>query len=130
MWDPRNKYKPGLDVYFNKEDMMSLVIRYEKYQVQGTKDGLLLCPSSSLEKLILLFTPQEKNPCRHQYTVALEDEFEHPADLEIYRVSSICRSRNSAEARSLQSGNQDTFSLCQIIPWILERIGFGDSASE
>jgi hypothetical protein len=130
VWDPRNKYKPGMDVYFNNEDMMSLVIRYEKYQVQGTPDRLLLCPSSILERLILLLTPKEKNPKRQQYKVALEDEFEHPDDFQIYRVSSICRSGNTAEAQSLQSGNRDTFSLRQIVPWILDRIGFGDSSSE
>ncbi len=58
--------------------MLSLVIRYEKYQVQGTKERLIRCPSSILEKLILLFTPLEKNASRHTYTVSLEDEFEHP----------------------------------------------------
>jgi hypothetical protein len=131
VWDPRNKYKPGIDVYFNREDMLSLVIRYEKYQVQGTKERLIRCPSSILEKLILLFTPLEKNASRHTYTVSLEDEFEHPDDNEIYRVDSICQSGRTAEAESLQSGNRDTFSLRQIIPWILNRLSLGgDSSSE
>jgi hypothetical protein len=35
VWDPRNKNKPGMDVYFNNKDMMSLIICYKKYQVIG-----------------------------------------------------------------------------------------------
>jgi hypothetical protein len=61
-----------MDVYFNNKDMMSLVIRCKKYQVQGTKDWILLCPSSILERLLLLLTPQEKNPGRYLYKVALQ----------------------------------------------------------
>jgi hypothetical protein len=74
--------------------------------------------------------PQDKNPMRHQYKVALEDKFEHLDDFEIYGIRSICRSGNTTEVQSLQSGNRDTFSLHHIVPWILDHIGFGGSGSE
>jgi hypothetical protein len=75
VWDPRNKYKPGIDVYyFNKEDMMSLVIQFKKYQVLGTKEQLITYPSSILERLTLLITSQVKNLASYHYTLSLEDE--------------------------------------------------------